>query len=33
MVEAGAVQQHNGRLGQIEFLTPSGDEGLKAIHG
>ena len=33
MVEAGAVQKHDGRLGQIEFAPAGGDEDLKAVHG
>ena len=33
MIEAGAVQKHDGRLRQIEFPAAGGDECLKAVHG
>jgi hypothetical protein len=32
MVEAGAVQKHDGRLGRVEFPAAGGDECLDAVH-
>ncbi len=33
MVEAGAVQQHDGRLRGVELPPAGGDEGILAVYG
>ncbi len=33
MVESGAVQQHDGRLGLVELPAAGGDEGIGAVYG
>ena len=32
MIEAGAVQQHDGRQAHIEFAAAGGDEAVYSVH-
>jgi hypothetical protein len=32
VIEAGAVQQHDGRLGRIEFPAAGSDESIYSVH-
>jgi hypothetical protein len=33
MVEAGAMQQHDGRLRLVELPAAGGDKGIDAVYG